>query len=262
MSPVLPNDLCRSSVPLSYLNVTFTSLDGEPHDVQLYSDVSARMLAPDPKQAIEAEYLVSDSAASGNSTYSSSNVISTWEFKRDDSSKLEYGEVDEFAQWGSLVYSTSQGKASNFSYESGASTELRSSYLSNRGLSNQQGSLNRKSSSAEPVFAFAHDFGSSASGSVLYTIGTLQIPAVQYLGTYGLDQLQPWWTRCYNDTNDMISKHYREYQESLYNVTVWDLNLKTDIEAYLKQDWHKTQYDVSASILIDRTGFVLSPTPF
>jgi hypothetical protein len=44
-SPVLPRDLCRSSVPLSYLNVAYVANDELSHDVQLYSDVDATWLA-------------------------------------------------------------------------------------------------------------------------------------------------------------------------------------------------------------------------
>lgn len=41
LSPVTPNDLRRQSLTFSYLNAEVRSLDGRPHSVQLYSDVSA-----------------------------------------------------------------------------------------------------------------------------------------------------------------------------------------------------------------------------
>jgi hypothetical protein len=44
-SPVLPKDLCSSSIPLSYLEVAYEATDGRAHDVQLYSDVNAMWLA-------------------------------------------------------------------------------------------------------------------------------------------------------------------------------------------------------------------------
>jgi hypothetical protein len=43
-SPVLPKNLCRSSVPLSYLEVSYESTDGKSHDVQLYSDINGMWL--------------------------------------------------------------------------------------------------------------------------------------------------------------------------------------------------------------------------
>ncbi|KAK5003939.1 hypothetical protein LTR28_009561 [Elasticomyces elasticus] len=41
LSPVTPTDMLRQSIPFSYMMVEIQSLDGNKHDVQLYSDVSA-----------------------------------------------------------------------------------------------------------------------------------------------------------------------------------------------------------------------------
>ena len=41
LSPISPNDLSRQSAPVSYLSVSVSSKDGEEHDVQVYTDVSA-----------------------------------------------------------------------------------------------------------------------------------------------------------------------------------------------------------------------------
>ena len=40
LSNITPNDLQRQSVPFSYLDVQVTSMDGAPHDVQVYTDIS------------------------------------------------------------------------------------------------------------------------------------------------------------------------------------------------------------------------------
>jgi hypothetical protein len=41
LSPVTPNNLKLQSLPFSYMNVKLHSADGQKHDVQLYSDISA-----------------------------------------------------------------------------------------------------------------------------------------------------------------------------------------------------------------------------
>ena len=43
LSPVSPDDLVRSSLPYSYMEVEVKSLDGKSHSVQLYTDISAGM---------------------------------------------------------------------------------------------------------------------------------------------------------------------------------------------------------------------------
>jgi hypothetical protein len=44
LSPVNPDDLKRQSLTFSYMQVSVVSLDGRPHDVQLYSDISAGLV--------------------------------------------------------------------------------------------------------------------------------------------------------------------------------------------------------------------------
>lgn len=41
LSPVVPDDLMKASLPQSYMNVDVSSTDGNEHDVQLYTDISA-----------------------------------------------------------------------------------------------------------------------------------------------------------------------------------------------------------------------------
>ena len=48
MSPVTPDELLRSSLPYSYIEVEVKSMDGDSHDVQLYTDISAGMCEARP----------------------------------------------------------------------------------------------------------------------------------------------------------------------------------------------------------------------
>ena len=41
LSPITPTDYKRQSLIFSYMNVEVASLDGNEHDVQIYSDISA-----------------------------------------------------------------------------------------------------------------------------------------------------------------------------------------------------------------------------
>lgn len=47
LSGVTPDDLVRSSLPSTYMNVDIKSTDGEQHSVQLYSDISAEWVSGD-----------------------------------------------------------------------------------------------------------------------------------------------------------------------------------------------------------------------
>ncbi|KXT09457.1 hypothetical protein AC579_8671 [Pseudocercospora musae] len=228
LSPVLPNDLCRTSVPLSYLNTSWTSLDGHPHHVKLYADVSSTMLTQDDDDVtgILSDYRKDSSI---NSHMRPSTLLA-WQFSR--LTPLVYGESSEFARWGSVVHATSAGNASELEYQSGGSLAVRTSYLLNHSLSNTEGSTVRGDINDDAVFAFSHSFGSAKSGSALYTIGSVQDPIIQYTSSAGLAGLHPWWTQCYNGSYDMIPAHYDEYHEALKNSSEWDSTLRADIDAY------------------------------
>ncbi|KXT07399.1 hypothetical protein AC578_416 [Pseudocercospora eumusae] len=229
LSPVLPSDLCRTSVPLSYLNTSWASLDGHPHNVKLYADVSSTMLTQDHDvTGILSDYR-KDASISG---------VLSWQFSR--LTPLEYGENNEFARWGSVVHATSAGNASELKYQSGGSLAVRTSYLSNHSLSNTEGSTIREDIADDAVFAFSHNFGSAKSGSALYTVGSIQDPIIQYTSSAGLAGLHPWWTQCYNGSYDMIPAHYDEYQEALKNSSEWDSTLRADIDMY----YSSSQVDV------------------
>jgi hypothetical protein len=52
LSPVSPDDLVRSSLPYSYMDVEVASLDGSSHQVQLYTDISAGQSALDERNML------------------------------------------------------------------------------------------------------------------------------------------------------------------------------------------------------------------
>lgn len=46
LSPVTPDELLRSSLPYSYMQVDVQSMDGKAHNVQIYTDISAGKWEP------------------------------------------------------------------------------------------------------------------------------------------------------------------------------------------------------------------------
>lgn len=53
LSAVLPKELCRTSIPLSYLTTSVRSTDHASHSVQFYSDVNAAWISPESNKTIE-----------------------------------------------------------------------------------------------------------------------------------------------------------------------------------------------------------------
>ena len=81
LSAVIPKDICRTSIPLSYLTTSIQSTDGNPHNVQFYSDVNAAWIAFESNKTIE--WTLYEGAntvnGSGNATREPSSVYSWYE---------------------------------------------------------------------------------------------------------------------------------------------------------------------------------------
>ncbi|CAK3997801.1 DUF1793-domain-containing [Lecanosticta acicola] len=233
-SPVLPQDLCRTSIPLSYLYITFQSQDDAAHDVKLYSDVDGYWLdgtgGPVLRWGLSPNCADMDWSAPSDNT----DHVCSWMVGLDRPAVLN--ENADFAQWGNFSYSTAPGSASNFSVASGYSVHVRSQYLKNASLINSVDTNFRSASFRAPVFAFSHDFKSTRNASALYTVGTIQLPAVRYLSSGGLADLDPWWTKYYNDTYKMIDFHYADFATASAKGAAFERQLKDDVESYYKDN--------------------------
>ena len=90
----------------------------------------------------------------------------------------------------------------------------------------------RPFSARDPAFAFAHDFGTVSSASVMYTIGEVQQPSIRYLTSQGVEALQPWWTQCYGDVFQMINFHFSDFPMTHQLASEFEAQLKADVDSY------------------------------
>ena len=78
LSSVLPTDLCRTSIPLSYLTTSVRSLDGSPHSVQFYSDVNGAWAAFESNATLQWNLYQGSSPVNGSNTTTSGSNIYSW----------------------------------------------------------------------------------------------------------------------------------------------------------------------------------------
>lgn len=78
LSSVLPRDLCRTSIPLSYLTTSVQSTDGAPHNVQFYSDVDSTWITSETNVTIDWAFFEGSNMVngSGNATGGPSSIYS------------------------------------------------------------------------------------------------------------------------------------------------------------------------------------------
>jgi len=190
LSPVEPGDLRRQSIPMSYILMTASSLDGARHDVQLYFDISGEWTSGDVSQLI---------------TWAPSSVpypggaLRTWTVELQNQQPLT--EQGQLAAWGSVVWATPD--SARLSYQSGQDIAVRGQFVSNGRLTNANDTDYRAISNNWPVFGLCADLGSVGGAPVTTqaSIGHVRTPAVSYLG----QPLQPLWTPNFADWQGMLA---------------------------------------------------------
>ncbi|KAI1432971.1 DUF1793-domain-containing protein [Xylaria sp. CBS 124048] len=229
LSPVIPKDVCRSSIPLSYLTTIARSTDGKSHQIRFYSGVTSSWLRGDTSDDISWELTKNGLLlnATDNAGASRDDVFTWIQHRRD---QLLFGENEELPQWGNFTYSTAPLSASSLSFEYGEASAVRSGFYQNHVLTNSSASQSDVDSS--PIFAFAHDVGVVNEASIRYTIGSVQDPIIQYLTEDGLRELRPWWSRCYADLHSMIRFHWDDYDTAQMMGNGFEVQLQADINTF------------------------------
>ncbi|KAL8842910.1 MAG: hypothetical protein Q9170_000314 [Blastenia crenularia] len=235
LSSVLPKDLCRTSIPLSYLVTSVRATDNADHNVQFYSDVSATWAASENNVTIQWDLYRGSTVMDGNrnATGHSASTYS-WFFYLEQA--YEFAEEMDVALWGNVTYSSRPMDAKRFSYQSGFSGDLRYQYIMQHTLQSIVDADSRPTATREPVFAYAHDFGSVSTASVRYTIGTVQQPIVRYLTGQGVVPLQPWWSQCYGDIHQMIDFHFNDFDQTQILASQFESQLKADVNSYYRDN--------------------------
>ena len=130
---------------------------------------------------------------------------------------------------------SSPSTAARFDYANGPAAGIRQQFVDtgrlDRSIDLEQP---RRPDDREPVSAFTYDFATGQSGSVLYTVGMTQEPAVNYRTSVGDIELRPWWLTksCFGDLNTMISQHYQALTATAEAAARWTSQLRKDVASY------------------------------
>lgn len=244
-SPVIPTDLCRSSIPLSYLSVSVVSKDGNYHNVCLYTDINGGWVT---QPAAPLKWTMYENSVPVNDTNvtDSNSAIYSWIIQLQNS--YEFGEQNGqaaaqagqgvFPQWGNLTWSSSQGSAESIRFQSGFSVNQRFQYVTGKSLNNVVDKVFRSYTEQEPAFAYEHalgEIGPSATSPVVFTIGQVVTPQIRFLSSVGLESLDPWWSSssCYgSNLQSLINFHYNDLSNAQELAARFNSKLMDDIASY------------------------------
>jgi hypothetical protein len=215
-SPVEPGDLRRQSIPLSYLLISARSLDGRPHDVQVYADISGEWTSGDVGQQIN--WAPSQVGYTGG-------TLQVWSVQLSNQQPLT--EQDQLAAWGSIVWATPA--SARLTYQSGQDVVVRAQFVGNGTLTNSNDTSYRAIGNNWPVFGFCADLGQVGRPAVTVplSIGLVRTPAVSYLG----QNLPPLWTTRFATWQDMLGFFHADLAAAQRRADRLDAKITSDATA-------------------------------
>lgn len=253
LSPVTPTDLFRQSLPFSYLSLEVSSLDGEPHQVEVYTDVNGLWLADDEAELLEWAPKTEQSSwkglslrlkdqrmfeeENGYAEHPNDHILHGDLFYA--TRTLEKSGVESTISLGDDAYRTRRQFAEHGQLDDTVNTTFRSTRM--REKHDQDHIID------EPVFAIAHSFGwisprsSAAEATALVTVGHVRDPIVR-LKTDGRDlkQLRPLWTSTFKDAEEMITFFLQDYEHSKKASEEYNRQLYADARRVQDEEYGHT----------------------
>jgi hypothetical protein len=208
LSPIEPGDLRRQSIPMAWVLVSAQSIDGSSHDVSVFLDISGEWLSGDASQQF--------TWAPATVPYSG-GTLQVWTMQLATQQVLT--EVNDRAQWGTIVWATPQ--VPGLTYQSGSSATVRAQFVDHGALEDTN-DTNYTSINGDgyPSFGFAVDLGSIGSRAQTrqFSLGQIRTPLVSYLGK----PLQPLWTRYFSSWQQMLAFFHADARATRGRATALD----------------------------------------
>lgn len=191
VTPALPKDYKLLSLPITYILVKVRSLDGAPHLVQLYFDISAEWAGGDSSKEVVWDM---EKLKAGN------KELLFHKFQLANQNILK--EVNDYADWGFVIWGTEWDEKTY--WETGSDKKVRHTFLEGKELSDDgDWEQPRAINDRWPVFAFSFDFGKidEIPVSQLLLVGYIREQATSFAGNLCL----PVWKSFFNNWRDMLT---------------------------------------------------------
>ncbi|KAL0578374.1 hypothetical protein V5O48_003626 [Marasmius crinis-equi] len=216
LSPIEPSDWVLQSLPFVYLTVDVISTDGEPHDVQLYSDVSGEWLSGDR-----------DSTISWGSTTSDKTIYH-------QAARLQtrsMTEINNVAEDSTLYFGTTASSSST--WRIGTDTDVRGAFVANGTLTNTKDSQFRAIKQRWPVFAHAFDLGNvtNSPSSTVLSFGLIRDPVITYSTGVNSRNRSPYYRSRWNDMGEVVNFFTQDYENATKRADELDQKIMKDASA-------------------------------
>ncbi|KAI0930164.1 hypothetical protein AcV5_006948 [Taiwanofungus camphoratus] len=214
LTPIEPSDWIRQSIPFSYLAFEATSSDGRPHDVQVYSDISAEWLSGNRTALVNWTSIVTN-----NDVYHQIQLQSP-------SPSME---ISNQAEDGTAYYAMTY--VPGITYQTGQDQVVRAQFQSFGSLMNLQDTNFRGINVDYPVFGISLDLGNiiATESPVVWSVGYVRDPAIQYMSSMGDSQFRsPYFVTQYENVQAVIEDFLSDFNGSLARSVALDEKILQD----------------------------------
>ncbi|KIK65815.1 hypothetical protein GYMLUDRAFT_158671, partial [Collybiopsis luxurians FD-317 M1] len=213
LSPIERDDLVLQSFPFTYIFFEASSMDGNPHSLQVYQDISGEWVSSDDTDAVQ-----------WNTTKSGAII-----YHQAQHSPPQYlTEKDNLAVDPVVYHVTNAG--SNITWQTGQDTVLRSAFLNNGTLANTPDTRFRGINNDWPVFAFSTDLGTIKATSlpVVWGLGLVQNPDISYTSNPGNPTRYPYFATKYSNISTAMSEFMSNASNALQRAEALDDMIVSD----------------------------------
>ncbi|MCD7937557.1 MAG: DUF4965 domain-containing protein [Tannerellaceae bacterium] len=213
-SPLLPDDLDLVSTPVNYLSYQVRSVDGQPHDVQIYMDATPQWAVDNESQAVTFA-----KEEKGGLTYLKTGTVEQNILgKRGDDVRIDWG-----------YFYLASGQRANRKMETGEYFALKNVFRSSGTLPASAPNPVAEMMKEMNVLAYVEDLGTVSSTATGYLlIGYDDLYSIQYFG----DNRMPYWK--HNGSIDIYTAFEnanKNYIEILNRCRTFDTQLMQEAEA-------------------------------
>ncbi|KLO10456.1 DUF1793-domain-containing protein [Schizopora paradoxa] len=216
LSPITATDLTRQSLPFSYFFITASSLDDLPHEVKVYSDITA-------------EWITGNTNIFANATQDIENgsliLQASLQFPQ------LFTEINDHAQDSTSVYAMKNGSGIN--YQIGAADVVREAATNSSGLQNSIDKTINAHLINNPLDAWgiSADLGSvtTTTSPAVWAIGIMRDPAIQFTMLSSEVQLRSSYYRMnFSTVDDATTFFLKDFENALNTSTQFDLQIAND----------------------------------
>ncbi|KAL1749792.1 hypothetical protein FB107DRAFT_294878 [Schizophyllum commune] len=200
LSPIEPDDLVQQSMPFAYMSVKASSIDGKPHTVALYSDVSGEWVSVDVSAIV-----TWDTVQAASSTYHKVQ-------RKDPHPFEENADVAEDA----ILFFGIKASSPPMSYRTDGGLRTRDLFIKGGNLGNKATMNDRAISADWPVVAFAYDLGTveDESEEVVLAIGLARNQIVKLGDESGEQVRYPYYLSRYDSADDAFHDFLQDYDDA------------------------------------------------